>query len=96
MTRSSTNLVPEPEYEVESVWEIKRMHKPWCYWKILIKWVGYEQPTWEPILHLKKEFLWLLEDLENEEEAIEYRMSKVDYPRCWCCGVNPCPPLIEQ
>ena len=88
--------MPQPEFKVESVLEIKRMYKAWCHWQVQIKWVGYEKPTWEPIIHIKKQDLWLLEDLDYEEEAVEYRVSKMDNPICWCNGTNSCPPLIEQ
>ena len=38
------------EYEVE---EIMRHRKQGRGWRVLVKWVGYQQPTWEPLRELE-------------------------------------------
>ena len=41
--------VDETDYEVESIWGVRRASKYYDDIEVLIKWVGYEEPTWEPL-----------------------------------------------
>lgn len=37
------------EYEVEDILQAKKVRRQW---KVLVKWTGYVEPTWEPLDHM--------------------------------------------
>lgn len=47
--RVRESRVDETVYEVESIWGVRRASKHYDDIEVLIKWVGYDEPTWEPL-----------------------------------------------
>lgn len=45
--------VDETDYEVESIWGVRRASKYYDDIEVLIKWTGYDEPTWEPLENAK-------------------------------------------
>ena len=60
----------EPEYEIETILRARTIRRGrGCYRQALVKWIGWADPTWEPIEYVKETVA--LEEFEKKYGSIE-------------------------